>query len=320
LSALLRRGGLPPTKDEIMLGGYKQCGAMAMSGLGDSVMHAVSSGPRMSQAGGVAITGADLSKPLSAAQREKILAAFLDHHILVFREQKLGKEEQLAFTLQFGEIEEHVGRHAAASRYGLVHTVTNLDEDDRPTTKLTQVGNYHWHTDKSYHAIPSLMTVLHAKELPPDGGDTQFANMAMAYDALPESTKQRIAGLRVVHSWAASRRRAGAPPPSEIEMEERPPVEHPLVRIHPETGAKALYIGNHASHIVGIPDAESEALLTELLEHATQPPFVYTHHWHDGDLVMWDNRCLLHRALANYEMAKHRRVLHRTVVTGTAPY
>ncbi len=206
------------------------------------------------------------------------------------------------------------------SRYGLVHTVTNLDDDGNPTTKLSQVGNYHWHTDKSYHAVPSLMTLLHAKELPPEGGDTQFANMAMAYDALPDAMKRRIAGMRVVHSWAASRRRAGAPPPSEIEMRERPPVDHPLVLTHPETGAKTLYISNHASHILGMPEDEGEALLFELLEHATTPQFVYTHHWQDGDLVMWDNRALLHRALANYEMAKHRRVLHRTVVTGTVPF
>src|SRR3954471_15854334 len=224
-------------------------------------------GPRLSPAGGVAITGADLSRPLSPAFRDAILAAFREHHIVVFRDQDLSNEEQLAFTLQFGEIEEHVGRHAAAARYGLVHTVTNLDEDGQPTTKLTQVGNYHWHSDKSYHAVPSLMTLLHAKELPPDGGDTQFANMAMAYEALPEPMKRRLTGLRVVHSWAASRRRAGAPAPSEIEMGERPPVEHPLVRTHPETGAKTLYIGNHASHIIGMPDAESEALLSELLEH-----------------------------------------------------
>lgn len=277
-------------------------------------------GSRLSEAGGVAITGADLSRPLSPDLREAILAAFRDNHILVFRGQDLGKDQQFAFTHQFGEIEDHVGRHAAAARYGLVHTVSNLDEDGRPTTRLSAAGNYHWHTDKSYHAVPSLMTVLHARELPPEGGDTQFANMTMAYDALPEATKLRIDGLRAVHSWAASRRRAGAPPPSEIEMRERPPVDHPVVRTHPETGAKALYIGNHASHILGMPEEEGEALLLDLLEHATQPQFVYTHHWQDGDLVLWDNRCLLHRAIANYEMAKHRRVLHRTVVTGTVPF
>lgn len=286
----------------------------------DIVNDAPSIGPRLSPAGGVAITGADLSRPLSPTLRETVLAAFLDHHILVFRDQDLGRDEQFAFTLQFGEIEEHVGRHAAAARYGLVHMVTNLDEEGNPTTKLRQSGNYHWHTDKSYHAVPSLMTLLHAKELPPEGGDTQFANMAMAYDALTDDMKRRLAGMRVVHSWAASRRRAGAPPPSEIEMNERPPVVHPLVRTHPETGTKALYIGNHASHIEGMPEAEGDTLLQELLEHATQPQFVYTHHWRDGDLVMWDNRCLLHRALANYQMARHRRVLHRTVVTGTVPF
>jgi taurine dioxygenase len=285
-----------------------------------SMSGAPSIGPRLSPAGGVAITGVDLSRPLSPALRDEVAAAFLQHHILVFRDQDLSKDEQLAFTRQFGELEEHVGRHAAAARYGLVHMVTNLDDDGNPTTKLRQSGNYHWHTDKSYHAVPSLMTLLHARELPPEGGDTQFANMAMAYEALSDDMKRRIAGMRAVHSWAASRRRAGAPPPSEIEMTERPPVDHPLVRIHPETGARTLYIGNHASHILGMPEAEGDALLQELLDHATRPQFVYTHHWRAGDLVMWDNRCLLHRALANYQMAQHRRVLHRTVVTGTVPF
>lgn len=276
-------------------------------------------GWRLSPAAGVEIVGADLGRPLSPTRLQAVRDAFRTHHVVVFRDQDLSQDAQLAFTRQFGEIEEHVGRHAAAARYGLVHTVTNLGDDGRPAAKLAQVGNYHWHTDKSYHAVPSLMTVLHARELPPAGGDTQFANMAMGYDALPEATRQRIAGLRVVHSWAASRRRAGAPPPSEVEMRERPPVEHPLVRTHPETGAKTLYIGNHASHVVGIREADSEALLHDLLAHATQPQFVYTHRWRAGDLVVWDNRCLLHRALANYEMARHRRVLHRTVVTGTVP-
>jgi len=277
-------------------------------------------GQRLSPAAGVEIVGADLDRPLSPARLAAVRDAFRTHHVLVFRDQDLSQDAQLAFTRQFGEVEEHVGRHAAGARYGLVHTVTNLGDDGQPTTKLAQLGNYHWHTDKSYHAVPSLMTVLHARELPPDGGDTQFANMAMAYDALPDATRQRIAGLRVVHSWAASRRRAGAPPPSEVEMRERPPVEHPLVRTHPETGAKTLYMGNHASHVVGLSEADSEALLLDLLAHATQPEFVYTHRWRAGDLVIWDNRCLLHRALANYEMARHRRVLHRTVVTGTVPF
>jgi alpha-ketoglutarate-dependent taurine dioxygenase len=277
-------------------------------------------GPRLSPAGGVSIIGADLRETLSPALKEAIMAAFLEHHIVVFRGQSLSPQQQYAFTVNFGEVEEHVGRHSDAARYALVHQVTNIDDDGQPSTRLTAVGNYLWHTDKSYHAEPSLMTLLHAVELPPAGGDTQFANTAMAYEALPDATKRRIVGLSVVHSWAASRRRAGAPPPPEIEMRERPPVAHPLVRTHPDTGAKALYLGNHASHIIGMPESEGEALLRDLLAHAIQPQFVYTHHWQPGDLVVWDNRCLLHRAVANYEMTRHRRVLHRTVVKGAAPF
>ena len=164
------------------------------------------------------------------------------------------------------------------------------------------------------------MTLLHAAELPPAGGDTQFANMVLAYEALTDGMKERLAGMRAIHSWEASRVASGSRPATEAEKRERPPVSHPIVRTHPETGEKALYIGNHAGGIEGLGEDDGRALLAELLAHATQRQFVYTHHWRPGDLVIWDNRALLHRALANYEMGKHRRVLHRTVVRGTAPY
>jgi len=164
------------------------------------------------------------------------------------------------------------------------------------------------------------MTMLHGVEIPPSGGDTQFADTEMAYAALSQERKDQIADLHVVHSWEAHRRNTGGVPPTEEEKRERPPVVHPLVRTHPETGKKTLYIGAHTSHIVEQPEAEGRALLDELLEHATQPQFVYTHQWRRGDVVMWDNRCLLHRALANYEMGKHKRVLNRTVVKGTVPF
>jgi taurine dioxygenase len=157
-------------------------------------------------------------------------------------------------------------------------------------------------------------------ELPPRGGETQFANTALAYAALPAATQQQIAGLRAVHSWEASRINCAGRPATEEQKRERPPVAHPLVRTHPDTGAKTLYLGNHASHIAGMPEAEGRALLVRLREHATQAAFVYTHRWRSGDLVMWDNRCLLHRALPHEAMGLHRRVLHRTVVKGTVPY
>ena len=275
-------------------------------------------GSRLSPAGGVAISGADLTRPLALAHKALILQALLDHHVVIIRDQVLSAEQQRNFTTNFGELEEHVARHQDA-RYAIVHSVTNLGRDGKPTDALNTRGNYFWHTDKSYHEVPSLMTMLHAVELPNQGGDTQFANMSLAYRTLPEAMKRRIDHRRAVHSWEWSRLASGSTPATEAETRERPPVDHPIVRTHPETGEKALYIGNHASHILGMPEAEGRALLAELLAHATQPEFVYTHHWRPGDLVIWDNRCLLHRAVANYEMAKQRRVLHRTVVRGTVP-
>jgi len=272
----------------------------------------------LAEVGGVEIAGIDLAQPLSPEQCEQIVQTFRTHPILVFRGQHLTKEQQHAFTLNFGEIEDqHVNRLLDSERYAAVHMVSNLDRDGRPTARLEERGNYFWHTDKSYHAVPSLLTMLHAVELPGTGGETQFANMAMAYAALPETVRRQIDGLRAVHSWEASRHNSGSRLATEAQQRERPPVIHPVVRTHPDTGAKALYLGNHVSHIEGMPATESHDLIARLMTHATQPRFVYSHRWREGDLVLWDNRCLLHRALANYAMGTARRILHRTVVRGT---
>ena len=281
------------------------------------LMHTVK---RLSDAAGAEVRGIDLGQPLSAGAKAEVLAAFLEHHLLVFRDQHLSGEQQHALTLSFGEIEGHVARLHDGTPLPLVHTVHNLDAAGNPTAEVDSNGNYSWHTDKSYHAEPSLMTMLHALELPPAGGDTQFANAALGYVALPEATKREIAPLHVVHSWEASRRNLGIAPPSEEQKRERPPVTHPLVRTHPDTGAKSLYLGLHTSHVVEMPEPEGRALLDRLLEHTTQPEFVYAHTWQPGDLVLWDNRCLLHRAMRNYEMTSQRRVLQRTVVRGTKPF
>jgi taurine dioxygenase len=275
---------------------------------------------RLSDAMGAEIVGLDLSQPLTSSRKDDILAAFVEHHLLVFRDQRLTGDRQHALTLNFGEIEGHVGRSPDGTPWPLVHMVTNLDANGNPTADPDTLGNYWWHTDKSYHAEPSLMTMLHAVDLPPAGGDTQFANCARGYTALPEETKRAIASLQVEHSWAASRRHIGAPPPSEQQMRERPPVVHPLVRTHPDTGVKSLYLGSHASHVLGMPETDGRTLLARLLDHTTRPEFVYAHQWRAGDLVVWDNRCLLHRAVRNYEMDKDRRILQRTVVRGTKPF
>jgi taurine dioxygenase len=277
-------------------------------------------GPRLSEAGGVEITGLDLSRPLPASQREQIRSAFRVHHVVVFPEQVLSREQQFAFIANFGEIERHGVRNAQTKRYAAAHVISNLDSDGNPVDRSqSPVSNYRWHTDKAYYPVPPMLTALYAVELPPRGGDTEFANTAIGYDALAESTKRRIERLRVVFYWGAGARKPEASPPSRAGWAEDPPVDHPLVRTHPESGRKALYLGNHASHIIGMPEAEGRALLEDLLEHTTQPQFVYAHRWRVGDLVMWDNRCLLHRAVANFEMGRYRRVLHRSVVRGTVP-
>jgi alpha-ketoglutarate-dependent taurine dioxygenase len=270
-------------------------------------------GPPLSAAGGVSITGIDLAEPLLPAPREGILEALRDHHVVVFPGQALSREQQYGFARNFGEIEP--SGQPGSKRHAVAHVISNLGQDGNPVDRsFSPVSNYRWHTDKSWRAVPPSVTMLYAVELPPAGGDTEFANTAMGYAALPEETKQRLAGLRVVFCWGASGGK------SMMAMHDDPPVDHPLVRTHPQTGEKALYLGNHAWHIQSMPEPEGAALLDALLAHATQRQFVYAHRWRQGDLVMWDNRCLLHRAVANYDMGKYRRVMHRSVVRGTVPF
>jgi alpha-ketoglutarate-dependent taurine dioxygenase len=276
-------------------------------------------GPRLAPAGGLEIAGVDLSRALSSAIEEEIRSAFRRHHVLVFRNQALTREQQYAFAASLGEVESHGAGSAPGKRPRVAHIISNLDAAGRPIDRsASPVSNYRWHTDKPYYSAPPMLTMLHAVELPPRGGDTELANTALGYAALPAATRRRIDGLRVVFRWGAGRLGEGAA--AAIATRERGPIDHPLVRTHPETGVKALYLGNHASHILDMDEAQGRALLDELLAHTTQPRFVYTHRWRHGDLVMWDNRCLLHRAVANYDTARDRRILHRSVVRGTVPF
>ena len=261
----------------------------------------------------------DLAQPVGDAMRDSILAALNRYKVLAFRNQTLTAAAQAAFTRRFGELEPHVNRDFRSEGIPEVHPVNNLDENKRPSRGIKNIGNYAWHTDKSYMARPSLATLLYAVQLPPAGGDTEFADLQAAYDALPEERKRSLGSLRVVHSWERSRQKSGSKPATEDEKRDAPPVVHPLVRTHPATGRKGIYIGNHTSHVEGWPVEKGEALLADLLDFATQERFVYRHQWRPGDMVMWDNRCLVHRAIANFEMDKHARVLNRTVVRGDVP-
>lgn len=269
---------------------------------------------RLSPVGGVRIAPLDLSVPLSPDIVETIRAAILAHHVVVFPGQSLSRERQFAFAANFGAVEAHGGERGEMKRQDVAHVLSNLDPDGNPTIRISPAANYHWHTDKPYRPVPPSLTILHAIQVPPPdsgvasdrGGDTEFANTALAYDALPEATKRRLAGLRVAFRPAFDPGRDAA--------------AHPLVRTHPETGRKSLYLGNHATHIVGLSPCESAALLTELLDHATRREFVYAHRWRPGDLVIWDNRCLLHRLVLGDALRRYQRVLYRSVVAGTVPF
>lgn len=259
----------------------------------------------LSPALGARIAGIDLSRPLSASDKDAIWGAFLVHHVMAFADQSLSREQQFAFAANFGEVEAPEARRANGKRYEVAHVMSNLDANGNLTVRYSPAANYHWHTDKPYQPAPPMLTTLYAVEVPASGGDTEFANTALAYDTLPAETKCRIAGLRVVFR-----------PAFDASL---PAVDQPLVRTHPETGRKALYLGNHSTHILGMPEAEGRGLLRELLDHATRRQFVYRHRWRAGDLVMWDNRCLLHRAVIDSDTGKYRRIMHRSLVKGTVP-
>jgi alpha-ketoglutarate-dependent taurine dioxygenase len=265
------------------------------------------------------IAGLDVAQPLAEGTKAAIRRAFLRYHVLVFRDQRLDEAQLHAFAHAFGEVESHALRQRDGLALGGVHRLSNLEVDGKLVMNPLLSTTYFWHSDKSFLREPSMATMLHAVKLPPTGGDTQFADMTAAYATLPESTRLRIAGLHVVQSLEYMRRTTGNAAPSEEEKGSAPPVLHPLVRTHPETGERSLYIGMYSSHISELPENEGRALLADLTTHATAPRFLYTHRWRPGDLVVWDNRCLLHRAVANYDLDKHQRIMMRVVVKGDVP-
>ena len=263
---------------------------------------------------GASIAGLDLREPLPEATRRAVYNAFIQYHVLCFRDQHLDHNQQVAFSEQFGTLERHMAMNRGTV-HPLVHIVTNLGADGKPTG---QVASTLWHTDKSFRPQPALATILHALVMPPDGGETCFADMIAAYEALPEAGKAELDGVRVVHSWEISQARAGTPAPPE-EIADAPPMSHPLVRTIPETGRKALFMGERAVFFEGHPEEAGRARLEKLTAHAVEERFVYRHKWTEGDLLMWDNRCLVHRANTNFDAARFPRVLQRTCLRGAAP-
>jgi alpha-ketoglutarate-dependent 2,4-dichlorophenoxyacetate dioxygenase len=270
--------------------------------------------------------GVDLRDAKDRDALESIRAGMDRHAVLVFRDQKFADAEQLAFAERFdGKLHRKTGASVLSkNRFGdeALTDISNLDQAGKilpqsDRRRAYQLGNRLWHTDASFQDPPGRYSMLFARIVPPVAADTEFADLRAAYDALDEETRKRIGGLRAHHSIAYSRETLGFDF-SEEEKNRLKGAEHPLVRTNPRTGRRSLYLASHASKIIGWPVPEGRLLLRELIEHATQPQFVYRHAWRVGDLVIWDNLATMHRGKP-YDDAVHKRELRRvtTLDVGT---
>src|SRR5215831_14869637 len=265
------------------------------------------------------IDGVAITRPVDDATWPDIRAAFEEHSVLLFRGQPLTDEQQIAFSQRFGRLEVTRSMNPAAgtpfARQSNLDIKTGevMPADDR--RMIYQLANMVWHSDSSFKAVPSLCSLLSARIVPPEGGATEFASARCAYPSLPEALKRRARDAIVVHdfSWSRDQIRPGFF--TDKERAEYPPVQHPLVRRNPVNGRESLFLGAHASHVEGLPVAEGRVFLKELLDHVTQPQFCYRHEWQEGDLIIWDNRCVLHRATP-YDTTRYKRLMQRTTVSG----
>ena len=267
------------------------------------------------------VSGVDFSRPIDADTFAQVVGAMDRYGVCVYRATGMSDASHIEFSRLFGSLEHAprlFGKSVTRFAYPELFDAGNLDAsgnilvDER--RRLYNKGNALWHTDSSFNPHRSAYSLLLAHEVPPVGGDTQFADMRAAYDALPASMKERIEGLVAEHWLWHSRMLAGYPEPTEEERKAKPPAQHKLVQVHPGSGRKTLYIAKHASHIVGWPVEEGRKLITELIEFATQPQFVRAVAWKQaGDLVIWDNRCTMHRATP-FEDTRYRRDMRRTTV------
>jgi taurine dioxygenase len=269
----------------------------------------------LSYALGAEVLGLDITRPVADDDWAAVHDAFLGHGVLLFRGQRLTREQHIAFSRRFGELDRHdsLPRDRDATHPQLL-MVTNDPKPDGTPSNARYTGQL-WHSDLSFTLAPALGSLLRAVEVPPVGGDTLFANMTLAYETLSQRMKQLLAELHGIHLAE----RKGADQAAQWDAENRrlnPPVAQPIVRVHPETGRRALYIGEKVKLIEGMTAAESQPIIDFLNRHATRPQFVYRHAWQRDDLLIWDNRCTSHVALGDYDPSL-RRHLERTTVIGT---
>jgi len=286
---------------------------------------------------GAEISGVDLSQPLDDDSFAQVAKAFFDNEVAFFRNQHLTPQQQIDFTRRFGVLEQHVRKESRLGGFPEILIISNIVDENGRAIGSQDAGRF-WHSDLSYKREPSMLSALYALEIPVKNGtalgDTSFASTTAAYDALPDAEKQRLETLKNVHSYRYYRAknleaqkeeqaRGGRVVEEHVLTEEQlksvPDIAMPVVRTHPVTGRKGLFVNEaHTSHIAGMPREESEALLNALYRHIVQPEFIYTHHWRPGDLLMWDNAAVQHKASFDYDLPL-RRLMHRTTVRGSAP-
>ena len=268
---------------------------------------------------GAEISGIDLEHDLDAALFSGLYQAFLRYQVIVFPPLDLPPASQVAFARRFGEVQVHVMNQYHADGFPELYRLSNLDERGRPSGNHPDKGTLAWHTDGSWQRVTGQATIIYGEVMPASGGETHFCDMYGAYERLDASWKARIAGLRAVHSLDFSRnRRHGEDPLTEAQRLAKPPVDHPIVRTHPESRRKCLYLGDHAEYILGMPYEEGRALIEELNALIVHADLSYEHRWKTREMIVWDNRCVLHRA-TSYDEATQGRVIRRCTVLGEVP-
>lgn len=268
---------------------------------------------------GAVVRGVDLSQRLSDKLFAEIFQAFLDHQVLLFRDQDIPPGRQVEFARHFGEVQVHVMNQYHAQGHPELYFLSNLDENGQPNGKHPDKGTVVWHTDGSWRRVTGQATIMYSVEVPRAGGETHFCDMYGAYEALSPQWKTDLESMRAIHNLDFSRtRRHGEDPMSEAQKREVPPVDHPVIRTHPQTGKRCVYLGDHAETIQGMSYNEGRALVEEINTMIIDAGRTYEHRWRPGELIAWDNRCLLHRA-TDYDTARERRVMRRCTVLGEIP-
>jgi taurine dioxygenase len=265
---------------------------------------------------GAEVRGVDLSCPLDEPTRRALYRVFLEHHLLSFPDQEISDDAHIAFARAWGKPQVHVLNQYLHNRHPEIFMLTNLTADGNRMTEHPDPGAAIWHTDGSWSRERGLATILYSLVVPKSGGDTLFCNMHRAYDMLPDELKQQLEGRRAIHDLNFSRQRTSAKTQmTEEQRRKAPPVDHEIVRTHPDTGRKALYLGEHAASIDGMPFEDGRAMIEMLNALATQPDNVYTHRWRVRELVIWDNRSVMHKA-TGFDFANDSRLLRRITTTG----